>query len=297
MRTTLGFLLVLVLAASPLWAQTPPYRINTGTLTATGSVAVNTSGMGTAGVQLSNTGSPSGTVTFEVTLDNTTWKPIDCATEDDPSTAVNTATAEGLWTCPVASTQQFRARISTYTSGTFVLTVSASATGVVGALGGVDINNPSATTARNNVIMEGCVAPDADVSACQPVQVGGSASNAVPTAMSADGDAVRWWCNRNGACHVLSTWSTPATTSVNDSATNVTLVAANTSRTSLRCTNTSTAVLYLKFGATATTSSYTVALNAGQYYNLESPVYTGIVDGIWATDPNAGAALCTEGTQ
>lgn len=47
--------------------------------------------------------------------------------------------------------------------------------------------------------------------------------------------------------------------------------------------NDSTAVLYLKFGATATTTSYTVQIAAGGYYEFPQPVYGGNVDGIWAS--------------
>ena len=67
-----------------------------------------------------------------------------------------------------------------------------------------DVNNPSATTARNNAIVEGCVASDAAVSDCQPVEMGGRASTALPTAVSADGDAVPWRMNPNGHGYVAA---------------------------------------------------------------------------------------------
>jgi hypothetical protein len=47
--------------------------------------------------------------------------------------------------------------------------------------------------------------------------------------------------------------------------------------------NDSTQVLYIKFGATASATSYTVQVAAGGYYELPMPVYTGIIDGIWAS--------------
>jgi hypothetical protein len=75
---------------------------------------------------------------------------------------------------------------------------------------------------------------------------------------------------------------------VASSATNVTLLASNASRRGVIIQNESTAVLYVKFGATATTSSYTVAIPAtvsgiGGYWEMPSPIYTGIIDGIWAS--------------
>lgn len=77
--------------------------------------------------------------------------------------------------------------------------------------------------------------------------------------------------------------ATAATLSnVTSSATVVTLVAANTSRKDLLIFNESTAVLYVKFGSVASTSSYTVQLPANGYFEITKPVYQGIVTGIWA---------------
>lgn len=50
-------------------------------------------------------------------------------------------------------------------------------------------------------IMVGAVAADA-VAAGNPVYVGGYASTATPTAMSADGDSVPFWLTRNGALNI-----------------------------------------------------------------------------------------------
>ena len=54
--------------------------------------------------------------------------------------------------------------------------------------------------------------------------------------------------------------------------------------------NDSTQVLYLKYGTTASSSSYTVQLAAGAYYEFPQPVYSGAVDGIWAS-ANGNARL------
>ena len=47
--------------------------------------------------------------------------------------------------------------------------------------------------------------------------------------------------------------------------------------------NDSTAILYLKFGANASTTSYTVQIPAASYYEFPAPPYSGQVDGAWAT--------------
>jgi hypothetical protein len=71
----------------------------------------------------------------------------------------------------------------------------------------------------------------------------------------------------------------------------VTLLAANTSRFGATVFNESTAVLYLKLGATASTTDYTVKMDAGDFY--ETPYdYTGIICGIWSSAN--GSARITE---
>lgn len=47
--------------------------------------------------------------------------------------------------------------------------------------------------------------------------------------------------------------------------------------------NDSTAVLYVLFGAGASTSTYTVQIGPGGYYEFPAPMYCGEVDGIWAS--------------
>jgi hypothetical protein len=71
---------------------------------------------------------------------------------------------------------------------------------------------------------------------------------------------------------------------VASSATNVVLFAQANGVTNARLIfNDSTAVLYVKFGATASTTSYTVQVPAGGYFEFPVPVYGGEVDGIWAS--------------
>lgn len=85
--------------------------------------------------------------------------------------------------------------------------------------------------------------------------------------------------------------TTPAQSSVAGSASNVTLLAANSSRRGATIFNDSTATLYLKLGATASTTSYTVQLTQNDYYEVPFG-YTGIIDGIWGSA--TGNARITE---
>lgn len=75
--------------------------------------------------------------------------------------------------------------------------------------------------------------------------------------------------------------ATGTQTSVASSASNVTILASNTSRKGATIYNDSTAILYIRFAATATTSNYTVQIPSGGYYEVPFR-YTGIIDGIWS---------------
>ncbi len=72
-----------------------------------------------------------------------------------------------------------------------------------------------------------------------------------------------------------------------------TVVASNTSRTGLILNNTDDNVCYVKFGSSASASSFTVLLNPGDYWEMGTPVYTGIVTAIWAAD-GSGSLIGTE---
>lgn len=91
--------------------------------------------------------------------------------------------------------------------------------------------------------------------------------------------------------------ATPTQSSVGDSATSVTLLSANANRLGATIYNDSTAICYVKLGATASSSSFTVALagttlGIGGYYEVPA-LYTGVIDAIWASDAG-GSARITE---
>jgi len=93
---------------------------------------------------------------------------------------------------------------------------------------------------------------------------------------------------------VTPTGLTATLSNVGDSATNVTVLASNASRKSAVIVNDSSAVLYLKFGATASATSFTYKLQADDTVIIDSQnLYTGVIDGIWASDAG-GSARVTE---
>lgn len=96
-----------------------------------------------------------------------------------------------------------------------------------------------------------------------------------------------------------STAATTATLSnVAGSASSVTLLALNTNRLGAVIVNDSTATLYIKYAATASSTSFTYELPGTQNgipSTLElpaSPRWTGIITGIWVSA--VGSARCTE---
>jgi hypothetical protein len=74
--------------------------------------------------------------------------------------------------------------------------------------------------------------------------------------------------------------SSSSVSSVAASATSVTLLASNSSRKGASIYNDSTKNLYIKLGSTASSTSFSILLNNGGYYEVPFG-YTGVIDGIW----------------
>lgn len=90
--------------------------------------------------------------------------------------------------------------------------------------------------------------------------------------------------NTNPLLVAETTSSSSSVTSVSASASSVSLLASNSSRKNATFFNDSAVILYLKLGATASTTSYTVQIPAMSYYELPiGKIYTGAIDGIWAS--------------
>lgn len=94
----------------------------------------------------------------------------------------------------------------------------------------------------------------------------------------------------SGTVAVQQGTGTAATANVSASASSVTLLTANADRVLAVVVNDSTADLYVKFGTTASTTSYSYLL--GPADTLEVTRYTGRIDGIWSSA--AGSARVTE---
>lgn len=86
------------------------------------------------------------------------------------------------------------------------------------------------------------------------------------------------------AASVPTQAATATLTSVASSATTVVLLASNTGRKGAYFYNDSTAILYLAFAATSSTTAYTLQIPSNGFYEMPpTPVYTGTISGIWST--------------
>lgn len=88
----------------------------------------------------------------------------------------------------------------------------------------------------------------------------------------------------DGALEVASNIATvSALANVASGTASVQLAAVNLNRRGLILVNDSTAVLYVAYGAAASSTSFTVKVAAGGLHFMDVPVFAGQVNGAWAT--------------
>jgi hypothetical protein len=91
---------------------------------------------------------------------------------------------------------------------------------------------------------------------------------------------------------IVSKSGSSAVTSVNAATSTTSILSANSNRKGALFYNDSSFALYLKFGATASTSSFTTKIEGGQLFSAPLPIWTGAIDGLW--DGAVGAVRVTE---
>lgn len=174
------------------------------------------------------------------------------------------------------------------------LPAGTNAIGKLAANSGVDIGDVDVTSiipgtgATNLGKAEDAVAGSGDVGV---MALAVRADTAAATA--ANGDYVPLLTDSEGKLHITKIQSdrvaTPTLSNVAGSATSVTILSSNTSRRQVVLVNDSSAICYVKFGATASTTSYTVQMpaiannQAAHLFLDENPIYTGRIDAIWAS--------------
>ncbi|WP_448510960.1 beta strand repeat-containing protein [Immundisolibacter sp.] len=233
-----------------------------GTATAGSAVELTLStGYSIALVQV--TGTYTGALSLQYTVNNTDW--VTHATGNDPAFFnLNTGLAAftigsgttGIFKIPVAGATKVRITGLAAMTGTAAITINATV--------GNWISQANQTVNQNLV---------------------GGATITVNNGVAGSGTQRVVIASDQTAYNVLNTEVRPATattSNVASSATNVTCLASNSARRKAMFFNDSTQVAFLKLGATASSTSFTVKILAGGYYEIPTPVYTGIVDCIWA---------------
>lgn len=228
---------------------------SSGAPTAGSTVSVTgLNGMCTATIQV--TGTFTGNLSPQITLDGTNWIVAPALINYNTGlSALNMSSAvQTIWQVEITGASAFRVSANAAVTGTAVVTIRANAAQIISALLSP---LPTGTNSVGTVIL-------------------GAGSAAVGTVTQGTAGASPWLFAPN-------TSITSTITSVAGSATTVSLLASNVSRKGMTVQNESTAILYLKFGATASLTSYTVQIPAGAYYELPFiRVYTGAIDGIWS---------------
>ena len=130
-------LLVVVLWAAPLQAQTvrdTSANLTSATCPGSGCVDLNVNGLGSAAVQVA--GTYSGTLTFKGSVNGAAFNSLGCTSIAAGASAANTTTTTGTFFCPTTGLKALRVEMTTYTSGTASVALSA-VTGGGGAAGSV----------------------------------------------------------------------------------------------------------------------------------------------------------------
>jgi hypothetical protein len=92
---------------------------------------------------------------------------------------------------------------------------------------------------------------------------------------------------------VLASASSASITSLASAATSAQLLAANAARKGLILNNTDANTVLVKYGTTASATSFTVRIIQNAYWEMPSPIYTGRIDAIWEAD-GSGSLYATE---
>lgn len=235
------------------------------------------------------------------------------------STAANQTTANGLLTTIETNTDFGTVTGGGTETGALRVTVANNSTGVLsvddngGSLtvdGSVTVINSFGASAvniqdgGNSITVDGTVAVSSISTSITPGTAAanlGKAEDAVHTSgdvgvmtlgvrndgmatsfSGTNGDYTPIATDAQGRISVVQRAPTATLSNVASSATSVTLLASNTARIGAMLYNDSTQNCYVKFGTTASTSSFTVILTTNTYYEVPGG-YTGRIDGIWVS--------------
>ena len=260
-------------------------------------------------------GGAGGNFAFEASLDSTngtdgTWFGIQAALTNANTITGSTgvlALAVGVghtaaWEASVNAYNWVRVRATAFTSGIYTVmivrgsyaTEPAPAIQTHGVSGNVAVTNALlATGAAGLGKAEDAVHASGDVGV---MSLGVRNDNAATARSSANGDYDTVSVDANGAQFVRDRPApTSVVTSVTPTTTSGTLLALNAARRGAALFNNTDRDVFVLLGSTATaTTSFTVKLASGDYYEVPAS-YSGVIDGILASGPvGSGTVLVTE---
>lgn len=276
--------------------------VPTGDATPGSAVEVDVVRSKTLGIQV--TGTYTGTLTLQVMVNSTSWITVGGTPFLNKNTgaylATITSALQSVFLVDVTGMSKIRVTGLAAMTGTATVEILASddasfasfASALpagTASIGTVVLGSPATATTTSGFKTEDAVAATGDVG----VMALGVRRDAAVASTSATGDYSELRVDQFGQqAMVPGVSGTNTITRVTSSATTVSLLAANTSRKGAIFYNESTAILYLKFGATASVTSYTVQIPANGTYELKAPITQAAIDGIWAAAN--GAVMITE---
>lgn len=275
-----------------------------GACTAGGCVEIDVVNKGVVTVQV--TGTYTGALSGQVTTDGATWVTL-APTPFAPFTALGTPTATiasaatGAWqVSAVAGALKFRVTALAAVTGTATITLQSSpaSIGSSGGGGGGAVTVADGADTALGATTDGACAGDATSGCTVESRLIRIAQN-LTTAIAAISAASPQLVNALGPqtpANSFATFNAAATgaqTSVNDTASDTTCLAANAARKGATIANDSSSTLYLLLAnATSSATAYTVRMAQNDYYEVPYS-YTGVIKCIWSSD-STGAARVTE---
>ncbi len=229
-----------------------------GTATASSAVEVTIANNGSSAMA-QVTGTYTGALTAQFTVDGSVWVSMSSILILNTALGTYSSTISsgtvGIFLIPVAGFTKMRISANAAVTGTAVVTIRASAG-----------YTPT------------------QLASYQPITINAVGGNAIGT-----GEGT---ISSSTLRVAVGSKSSATSANVSDSASSVTLLASSSSRVGATFWNDSTSILYLKFGATATTTSCAVKIAPDGYYELPGPqVYSGIIDGIWSADASGACRV------
>lgn len=152
--------------------------------------------------------------------------------------------------------------------------ISGTVTANLGTIAGV-------STAANQLAVQGSAS--GGTAAASSELVGGIYNSSAPSLTN--GQQASLQLDASGNLKVANNIPSSATSTLSNvasSASSVSLLASNANRKGFMIYNDSTKKVYVKFGATASATSFTVIIQPDGFYEHGDTIYTGAIDAIWS---------------